>query len=217
MIDEMLAVRVGEAGVIAVITIDDASQALPLAQALFEGGVTAIELTLRTPAALAAMEAIASGAPELMIGAGTVLTPGQLGSVRDAGATFAVAPGFNAEVVRAAGELDFPFAPGVMTPSEIEGAYALRCSVLKFYHAGVAGGLSALKALCAPYAHLGLRFIPLGGVSEDNLGAWLADDLILAVGGSWIAPRSDIARGDWAAITGRAAAAVTVRHRERGA
>ncbi len=216
MIDQQLAARIRAAGVIAVITIDDASRAASLAQSLLEGGVTAIELTLRTPGALAAMEAIASGAPAMMIGAGTVLNVEQLAAVRDAGATFAVAPGFNPEMVTAADAMRFPFSPGVMTPSEIECAFALGCSVLKFYHAGVAGGLSALKSMAAPYAHLGLRFIPLGGVSPDNLGAWLRDEMILAVGGSWIAPRGDIADGNFGAISERATAAISVLKQERG-
>jgi 2-dehydro-3-deoxyphosphogluconate aldolase/(4S)-4-hydroxy-2-oxoglutarate aldolase len=111
--------------------------------------------------------------------------------------------------------MGFPFAPGVMTPSEIEGALAMGCRVLKFYHAGLAGGLSALKSLTGPYAHLGMKFIPLGGVNEDNLGAWIADPLILAVGGSWIAPPSDIADGNFDAITKRAAAAVAIAVKER--
>lgn len=215
MIDEQLAARIRAAGVIAVITIDDASRAAPLAECLLEGGVSAIELTLRTPGALAAMEAIASAAPAMMIGAGTVLNTEQLAAVRDAGATFAVAPGFNPQMVKAADSMRFPFSPGVMTPSEIECAYAMGCSVLKFYHAGVAGGLGALKSMAAPYAHLGLRFIPLGGVSPDNLGAWLADETILAVGGSWIAPRGDIADGEFDRIEERASAAISILKQER--
>ena len=215
MIDEQLAARIGAAGIIAVITIDDSSRAVPLANALLAGGVSAIELTLRTPQALTSMKAISSEVPDMMIGAGTVLTVDQLDAVRGAGATFAVAPGFNRTVVQAAHEMGFPFAPGVMTPSEIEGAYEMGCAIQKFYHAGVAGGLKALKSLSAPYAHLGLRFIPLGGVDEGNLAGWASDPLILALGGSWIAPRDDIVNGEFAVITSRASAAMAALAKER--
>lgn len=208
MISSELARRIGDAGVIAVITIEDAKDAVLLAKALLEGGVSAIELTLRTPAAPAAIEAVAAGEPKMMVGAGTVLNVDDLKTVRDAGAVFAVAPGFNPRIVEAADAMGFPFAPGVMTPSEIENAYAAGCDVLKFYHAGVAGGLSALTALAAPYAHLGIRFIPLGGVKQDNLAEWSAEPSILAVGGSWIAPKRDIAQQRWAEITDRARRAV---------
>jgi 2-dehydro-3-deoxyphosphogluconate aldolase/(4S)-4-hydroxy-2-oxoglutarate aldolase len=215
MIDERLAEQIRTAGVIAVVTIDDASRAVPLARALVEGGVRAIELTLRTPAAMDALKAVAAEVPEMLIGAGTVLTTEQLSAVRDAGAAFAVAPGFNRDIVAAAQKAGFPFAPGVMTPSEIEGALAMGCRVLKFYHAGLAGGLSALKSLTGPYAHLGMKFIPLGGVSEANLGEWIADPIILAVGGSWIAPPSDISEGNFDAIRKRAAAAAEIARKER--
>jgi 2-dehydro-3-deoxyphosphogluconate aldolase/(4S)-4-hydroxy-2-oxoglutarate aldolase len=209
-IDSSLERRIRRAAVIAVVTIDDPARAVPLANALLEGGVSAIELTLRTSSALESLEAVTKNVPEMLVGAGTVLTTEQLASVRDAGATFAVAPGFNREIVAAADEMGFPFAPGVMTPSEIEGAWSMGCSVLKFYHAGLAGGLAALKSLTGPYAHLGLKFIPLGGVDEANLGAWIADPITLAVGGSWIAPRQEIAAGEFDAITARAAAASAI-------
>ncbi len=217
MLSEQLTKKIGEAGVIAVITIDEPAQAVPLAKALLAGGVAGMELTLRTPKALGAIEAIAGSVPEMTVGAGTVLTKDQVTAVRDAGAAFAVAPGFNPDILAFADEIGFPFAPGVMTPSEIENAFAAGCSVLKFYHAGVAGGLKALKALTAPYAHLGIRFIPLGGVSQDNLAEWVAEKSILAVGGSWIAPREEIAEGNWDAITSRAREAMAVFKKERGA
>ena len=129
-------------------------------------------------------------------------------TTQTAGAAFAVAPGFNPDVVRAAADLGLPFAPGVMTPSEIEGAYALGCTrILKFFPASVAGGLAGLRTLAAPYKHLGLRFIPLGGLKRENTAEWLADPLVAACGGSWIAPAKLIAAGDWAAITDNARAA----------
>jgi 2-dehydro-3-deoxyphosphogluconate aldolase / (4S)-4-hydroxy-2-oxoglutarate aldolase len=210
MIDNELASRLNKSGVIAVITINDASQAVPLARALLAGGVGAIELTLRTPAAPEAIRRIVGEVPEMIVGAGTVLTADQALEMHRAGVAFGVAPGFNPDVVKAAADIGLPFAPGVMTPSEIEGAVALGNRVLKFYHAGLAGGVRALHAICTPYAHLGLQFIPLGGVSQENLSAWVAAANVLAVGGSWIAPSGDIDARAWETITARAAAAVSV-------
>ena len=203
-----LADRIARSATIAVAIVDDPDHAVPLARALLAGGVDAIELTFRTPRAVEALKRIVAEVPEALVGAGTVLTPAQVREAKDAGAAFAVAPGFNPDVVRAAADLGLPFAPGVMTPSEIEGAYALGCTrILKFFPASVAGGLAGLRTLAAPYKHLGLRFIPLGGLKLENTAEWLADPLVAACGGSWIAPAKLIAAGDWAAITDNARAA----------
>lgn len=200
--------RIVRGGNVAVAVVEDPDRAVPLARALLAGGVDAIELTFRTPRAVEALRRVASEVPEALVGAGTVLTPAQLREAKDAGAAFAVAPGFNPDVVRAAADLGLPFAPGVMTPSEIEGAYALGCTrLLKFFPASVAGGLAGLRTLAAPYRHLGLRFLPLGGLKRDNTAEWLADPLVAACGGSWIAPAKLIEAGDWAAITDNARAA----------
>lgn len=203
-----LADRIARSGNIAVAIVDDPDRVVPLARALLAGGVDAIELTFRTPRAVEALKRIVVEVPEALVGAGTVLTPAQVREAKDAGAAFAVAPGFNPDVVRAAADLGLPFAPGVMTPSEIEGAYALGCTrILKFFPASVAGGLAGLRTLAAPYKHLGLRFIPLGGLKRENTAEWLADPLVAACGGSWIAPAKLIAAGDWAVITDNARAA----------
>ena len=200
--------RFERCGNVAVAVVDDPDRAVPLARALLAGGVNAIELTFRTPRAVEALRRIVSEVPEALVGAGTVLTPAQLREAKDAGAAFAVAPGFNPDVVRAAADLGLPFAPGVMTPSEIEGAYALGCTrLLKFFPASVAGGLAGLRTLAAPYKHLGIRFLPLGGLKRDNTAEWLADPLVAACGGSWIAPAKLIDAGDWPAITDNARAA----------
>jgi len=207
MIDNVLAADLAEARIIAVITIENPQRAVPLAKALVAGGVHAMELTLRTAGAIDALKAIVDAVPEMIAGVGTVLTVDQLRQVKEAGARLAVAPGFNREVVQAAADMGFPFAPGVMTPSEIEGAVAMGNRILKFYHAGVAGGLAGLKAMAGPYNHLGLRYIPLGGVSQENVAQWLADPMILAAGGSWIAPPALIDAAAWDEITARARAA----------
>lgn len=198
--DAELSRRIGESANIAVLVIDDAGQAPALARSLLEGGVKVMELTLRTPAAVEALRVITREVPEMLVGAGTVLSPDQVAEVAGAGAAFAVAPGLNPRVVTAAVRAGLSFAPGVVTPSEIEQAVELGCDVLKFFPAEPMGGLQTIRAIGAPYAHLGLRFIPLGGLNPGNTGAYLADPMIAACGGSWIAPRDSIRRGDWDGI-----------------
>lgn len=190
--------------IIAVTTLDTADSAIPLAKALLTGGVRAIELTLRTPAALPALERLAQDVPELLIGAGTVLTPDQARQVKDLGVTFAVAPGMSRRVVETAREIDLPFAPGICTPSDIEAALELDCRCLKFFPAEPSGGLPFLNTMAAPYAHLDLRYIPLGGITAANAASYLENPHVLAIGGSWIAPPDAIRDRDWTGITERA-------------
>ncbi|MEN6407000.1 MAG: bifunctional 4-hydroxy-2-oxoglutarate aldolase/2-dehydro-3-deoxy-phosphogluconate aldolase [Thermoguttaceae bacterium] len=206
-----------QSGIVAVLVIDRAEDAVPLARALGEGGIKFIELTLRTPAALDALRAIRAEMPEMAVGAGTVLTVEQVREVAKAGASFAVAPGMNPRVVRAAQDLGLPFMPGVMTPSDIEQALECGCRELKLFPAEPVGGLKYLKNMAAPYAHLNLQFVPLGGLSLANAGAYLADPWILAVGGSWIAKRDVIERRDWATITKNAKEACALAPADRRA
>lgn len=213
--DDPIARRLSAAGVLAVLVIDRVEDAVPVAEALLAGGVDAMELTLRTGAALPSLAAISAATPEMLVGIGTILTPGQVSQVVEAGAAFGVAPGTNPEVIEAACAGGLPFAPGVMTPSDIERALPFGCEILKFFPAGSSGGLKHLKNIAAPYAHLGLRYIPLGGVSEDNMGDYLAGDMVAAVGGSWLAPGDVIASGNWAEITARAKAALAVASRSQ--
>jgi 2-dehydro-3-deoxyphosphogluconate aldolase/(4S)-4-hydroxy-2-oxoglutarate aldolase len=209
---EDLLARIQQTGVVAVLTIDDAMDAVPLARALIDGGVDCMELTLRTPAAIAALQQIKSQVPQMLAGVGTVLTTSQVAEVAAAGAAFGVAPGMNPRVVRAAQQSGLPFAPGVLTPSDIEQALEEDCRVLKFFPAEPAGGLSYLKGMAAPYAHLKLRFIPLGGLNVQNAESYLADPLIAAVGGSWIAPRELVRQRQWKKIAENAhQSAETVR------
>ena len=184
-------------GVIPVIAIDSAEHALPLADALIEGGLPAAEITFRTAAAADAIRALRRERPQLLVGAGTILNVEQLREAKACGAAFGVAPGFNPDIVRQAQAASLDFCPGVMTPSEIENAMALGLNVLKFFPSELAGGLKMIKALAGPYGHTGLRFIPTGGVSEQNLEAYLAEKLVLAVGGTWIAKKESIAAGKW--------------------
>ncbi|MDQ8201709.1 bifunctional 4-hydroxy-2-oxoglutarate aldolase/2-dehydro-3-deoxy-phosphogluconate aldolase [Pelagicoccus sp. SDUM812003] len=204
MIPDSLKTTVSDSGIVAVLVIDHAANAVPLAKALLAGGVNVMELTLRTDAAIDSLKAIKAEVPEMIAGIGTVLTPGQVKEANDAGAAFAVAPGFNPRVVGAAKEAGLPFAPGICTPSDIEGALEFGCNVLKFFPAGSTGGLGHLKNIAAPYQHLGLSYIPLGGVNADNLGSYMGSPLVAAVGGSWLAKRDVIAAQDWATITANA-------------
>lgn len=197
-------------GVVPVVAIEDAAQALPLADALIAGGLPVAEITFRTAAGAEVIEIIARERPEMLIGAGTVLTPEQAKRAKACGAQFAVAPGLNPDVVRAAFDEALPFFPGVMTPSNVETALSLGCRQLKFFPAGPAGGVPMLKALTAPYKHMGVKFMPTGGVTIDNLSEYLAVESVTAVGGTWIASTAAIRGGDWAGITERARAAADI-------
>lgn len=204
MIPDSIKTRISEAGIVAVLVIDDAANAVGLARALLAGGIGVMELTLRTDAALDSLRAIRAEAPEMLAGIGTVLTPAQVHAAKDAGAAFAVAPGFNPRVVGAARDAELPFAPGICTPSDIEGALEFGCNVLKFFPAESCGGLKRLNDMAAPYAHLGLRYIPLGGINAGNLASYVASPLVAAVGGSWLAKRETIAARGWDAIAANA-------------
>jgi len=193
--------KIQKSPIVAVLVIDTEEDAAPLARALLAGGVSAIELTLRTPAALGALERIRSEAPDILAGIGTILNAEQVRSVKDRGAAFGVSPGLNSSVVLAARDIGLPFAPGIMTPSEIEAAYALGCDVMKLFPSEPAGGLDYLKSINAPYAHLGIKYIPLGGVSPENLESYLKSPEILAIGGSWLAPRKLIQEKAWKEIS----------------
>jgi 2-dehydro-3-deoxyphosphogluconate aldolase/(4S)-4-hydroxy-2-oxoglutarate aldolase len=195
-------------GVVPVVAIEDAKDGLPLADALIAGGLPVAEITFRTQAGAEVIRQIAAERPEVLIGAGTVLTPDQAREAKACGAQFAVAPGFNPDVVKAAQDVGLPFFPGVMTPSDIEGALALGCRMLKFFPAGPAGGPTLLKGLVGPYGHLGVRFMPTGGVTVDNLLDYLSIPAVVAAGGTWIAKTDVIAAGDWSTITANAKEAV---------
>lgn len=193
--------RLELSGVVSVLVIDDARHAVPLAKALLAGGIDAMELTLRTDAAVDSLKQIRAEVPEMLAGIGTVLNRGQVDEVLAAGAQFAVSPGLNRDVARHAIQSGLPFAPGVMTPSDIEAALELGCRELKFFPAVPSGGLPMLDSLRAPYAHLGVRFVPLGGVNAANMSDWLRNPGVLAVGGSWLTPRDLIRAENWSAIT----------------
>lgn len=216
MFPEPLSSRLQRTGVLAVLMLDDADDAVPLAKALIAGGVDCMELTLRTPAAMEALRRIRAEVPEMLGGVGTVLSPELVQEAVAAGAAFGVAPGMNPRVVAAARAAGLPFAPGVCTPTDIEIAIEAGCKLLKFFPAEPCGGLPYLRSIAAPFAHLGVRFIPLGGIGAENAARYLAEPSILALGGSWIAPRELIQRKDWAGITRNAREAADIVKRARG-
>lgn len=185
---------------IAVLVIDDANDAVPVAKALLAGGVDAMELTLRTPAALDAVKRIVSEVPEMTVGIGTILSTEQMLSALTSGAHFGVSPGVNRKVIRKARKVGFAFGPGVMTPTDIDFAMREGSRLLKFFPAESSGGLAHLKNIAAPFLHLGPKFIPLGGVSVKNLATYLENDFVGAVGGSWLAPREMIAEKNFQQI-----------------
>jgi 2-dehydro-3-deoxyphosphogluconate aldolase/(4S)-4-hydroxy-2-oxoglutarate aldolase len=200
--------KIRQQKIIAVVVVDYAEDAVPLARALYDGGISAIELTLRTPSAFDALHRILQHCPETIAGAGTVISTSQVAKAVEIGAAFAVAPGLNPDVVRAAKEARLPFAPGIVTPTDIEAAYSLDCKLLKFFPAEPSGGITYLNAISGPYAHLGLEYIPLGGLDENNFTRYLALKNVPAVGGSWIAPRDLIQKKDWSTITANAQRAI---------
>jgi len=195
--------------VVPVIVIEDSAAAASLAAALTDGGLPCAEVTFRTKTAADSIRRMRDARPDMLIGAGTVLTPTQVDSALDSGATFIVSPGFNPVVVDYCLERDVPVFPGICTPSEVEAALMRGLRVVKFFPAEPAGGLPYLKAIAAPYGEV--SFMPTGGITRANLAGYLAFPRIIACGGSWMAPSDWIANGDFAAIraeTERTVAAV---------
>lgn len=196
--------------VLPVIVIDDADQAVPLANAFLEGGLHVCEVTFRTAAAAEAIRRIRQDVPQMRIGAGTLLSPDQAKQAIDAGAQFGLAPGLDEAIVGIFQEAKIPFMPGIMTPSEIGRALKLDCHYLKFFPAESAGGATALKAMLAPFKAMSPRICPTGGIRKDALHSYLAIPEVFTVGGSWLATRDQIANGEWDAITATTKAALAL-------
>jgi 2-dehydro-3-deoxyphosphogluconate aldolase/(4S)-4-hydroxy-2-oxoglutarate aldolase len=193
-------IRLFEAArVIPVITIDRVENAVPLARALIAGGVRTLEITLRTEAAFEAAKAIMVSVPDAIVGMGTVLNAADLGQAVSIGAKFALSPGATPELLEAASRCDVPFVPGIATASELMAALAHGFGVCKFFPAQQAGGIPALRALAGPFPQA--RFCPTGGIGQSNAKEWLAEPNVIAVGGSWICPSSDIEAGNWDKLT----------------
>jgi len=200
--------RIAEIGILPVIAIENPEHAVPLADALLAGGLPIAEITFRTAAAAEVIARMAKERPALLVGAGTVLDRISLDIAKKSGAQFGLAPGFDAEIVDHAADAGFPFVPGIMTPSELSAAMRRGAQVFKFFPAGTIGGPEALKSISAPFAHLGLKFVPTGGVSLANMADWLKVPGVAAIGGTWIARTEDIRAARWDQITANAREAV---------
>ena len=194
--------------IVPVIVITDVMQAVPLAHALLAGGVDVMEITLRHPAGLAAIEAVARQVPQMQVGAGTVTHGREMARARDAGARFALSPGMSDELVQAAVDCALPFIPGVMTPGEVLRAREHGFGLLKLFPAEQAGGVGMLKALAGPLPEM--RFCPTGGVSPSNLAQYLQQPNVAMVGGSWLTPAAALEQGRWQDITDLAAQATAL-------
>lgn len=207
-----LIAKLEQARLAAVLTIENPDDAVPVVRALFAGGVSVIELAFRTPQAAEAIRRIRDNVPEITIGAGTILNPQQVKEAAAVGATFGVAPGCNPRTIRAAQDCGLPFAPGIATPTDIEIAVENHCNVLKLFPTETSGGLAHLNTIAAPFAHLGLRYIPLGGINAGNLAMYLQSPLVACVGGSWLAKPEVIQKREWETIRRNAAEAMTIVH-----
>lgn len=196
--------------VMPVVVIEEAAPAPDLARAFVRGGIRVVEVTLRTPAALAAIEAIARQVPEIAVGAGTVLSAEDLRAAASAGATFAISPGATPALLSAAASAPIPYLPAVATASELMQGLAAGHHCFKFFPAGAAGGIAMLKAFAGPFAQA--RFCPTGGITQDSVRSYLDLPNVLCAGGSWLSPADAIAARDWSrieALASRAAASRT--------
>jgi 2-dehydro-3-deoxyphosphogluconate aldolase/(4S)-4-hydroxy-2-oxoglutarate aldolase len=197
------------APVLPVVVVDDATDAVPLARALVAGGLPAIEVTLRTPAALDAIRAVAEAVPDAVVGAGTVLTPAQVTRCVEAGARFLVSPGWTETLLAAMTASGVPFLPGVSTASEVVALLERGVTEMKFFPAEAAGGTAYLKSLAGPLP--GVRFCPTGGIGPGTAPAYLALPNVGCVGGSWMVPADAVAAGDWARVERLAREAAALR------
>jgi 2-dehydro-3-deoxyphosphogluconate aldolase / (4S)-4-hydroxy-2-oxoglutarate aldolase len=188
-----------EAKVIPVLTIERPEDAVPLAKALVAGGVTTLEVTLRTPVAIEAAKAIMADVPDAIVGIGTILNADDLARAEALGAKFGISPGATSELLKAAAASRLPFAPGIATASDLMQALAHGFDLVKFFPAEQAGGIKALRALAGPFPNV--LVCPTGGIGEANAATWLAEPNVIAVGGSWLCPAAEVRSGNWAGIT----------------
>lgn len=191
--------RLAQSGVVPVVVLEDAKDAVPTAKAMLAGGIDVMEITFRTAAAADSIKAVAQECPDMVVGAGTVVNLEQCKLAVECGAKFIVSPGYDEETVAWCCDNGIPVTPGCVTPTEIMMALKHGLKVLKFFPANVYGGLSAIKSLAGPFG--GVKFIPTGGVNAQNLAEFISSPYIHAVGGSWICPKADIAAGNFDKIT----------------
>jgi 2-dehydro-3-deoxyphosphogluconate aldolase/(4S)-4-hydroxy-2-oxoglutarate aldolase len=199
--------RLAKLKILPIVEVSSPARAVELATVLEQAGLPLMEVTLRTPAAAAAINAVRSSCPNLLVGAGTIINASGLKAAIEAGAAFGVSPGYDPALAGAARAAGLAYVPGVATATEVQAALAAGHWTLKFFPAEAAGGVGALRALGQAFGAAGARFIPTGGIHETSAASYLALAQVLAVGGTWIAPRPDIEAGAWETIAARARAA----------
>ncbi|MFV0361708.1 MAG: bifunctional 4-hydroxy-2-oxoglutarate aldolase/2-dehydro-3-deoxy-phosphogluconate aldolase [Suipraeoptans sp.] len=191
--------QIRKIGIVPVVVLEDSADAIPLAKALIDGGLPCAEVTFRTDAAEESIKKMSEAFPDMLIGAGTVLTIDQVDRAVKAGATFIVSPGFNHEIVKYCVENNIPITPGTSRPTDVEAALSYGLDVVKFFPAEASGGLNMIKSMAAPYTNV--KFMPTGGISEKNINEYLAFDKIIACGGSWMVKADLVKNKDFAKIT----------------
>lgn len=215
MLSDMLSIEeISACGIIPVVVLNDADVAVPTARALLRGGIDVMEITFRTAAAQASIARVTAEVPEMKVGAGTVVTVQQARDAVAAGAKFLVSPGSDANIIREAAALNTPIVPGVVTPSEIMLGLKLGVKVFKFFPAESYGGLKTIKALSGPFPQI--KFIPTGGINQENAGEYFKNPKIQAVGGSWMVSAKMIEAGEFDAIAEKSAAATALFQQIRG-
>ena len=204
MFSKELLDKITKSKIVAGFSVQNLNDAIPIAKSLMEGGINIIELTLRTKNSLKAVEMIAKSVQDMVIGVGTILTTDQLLQVKDNGAHFGVSPGLNKRVLQYAEEIDFSFAPGIATPSDLDCAIDMGYRFVKFFPAEGMGGVNYLKSISAPFSHLDVKYFPLGGINSNNMNEYLNIDNVIAIGGSWIVKDQLVLNKQWKEITKRA-------------
>ena len=204
MFSKELLDKITKSKIVAGFSVQNLDDAIPIAKSLMEGGINVIELTLRTKNSLKAVEMIAKSVQDMVIGVGTILTTDQLLQVKDNGAHFGVSPGLNKRVLQYAEEIDFSFAPGIATPSDLDCAIDMGYRFVKFFPAEGMGGVNYLKSISAPFSHLDVKYFPLGGINSNNMNEYLNIDNVIAIGGSWIVKDQLVLNKQWKEITNRA-------------
>ena len=204
MFSKELLDKITKSKIVAGFSVQNLDDAIPIAKSLMEGGINVIELTLRTKNSLKAVEMIAKSVQDMVIGVGTILTTDQLLQVKDNGAHFGVSPGLNKRVLQYAEEIDFSFAPGIATPSDLDCAIDMGYRFVKFFPAEGMGGVNYLKSISAPFNHLDVKYFPLGGINSNNMNEYLNIDNVIAIGGSWIVKDQLVLNKQWKEITKRA-------------
>ena len=204
MFSKELLEKITKSKIVAGFSVQNLDDAIPIAKSLIEGGINVIELTLRTKNSLKAVEMITKSVQDMVVGVGTILTTDQLLQVKDNGAHFGVSPGLNKRVLQYAKEIDFSFAPGIATPSDLDCAIDMGCRFVKFFPAEGMGGVNYLKSISAPFNHLDVKYFPLGGINSNNMNEYLNIDNVIAIGGSWIVKDQLVLNKQWKEITKRA-------------